>query len=169
MIVALLLLAILKLNHGAFTYSLDDPYIHLALSDQIRHGNYGINAGHHAAPSSSILFPFLLTAASGTPLHPYLPLLFNLFALFLTIEIIRRLLSHLNLAQDRAGTALVSAGVILTIFFLNVIGIAFTGLEHSLHVASVAAVIYGLGPLPRHEEDACMAACCNRSLSAAAL
>jgi len=74
-IVAILFLAILKLNHGTFTYSLDDPYIHLALSDQIRHGHYGISAGHHAAPSSSILFPFLLAVASGAPSHPYLPLL----------------------------------------------------------------------------------------------
>lgn len=143
-VVAILLLAILKLNHGVFTYSLDDPYIHLALSDQIRHGNYGINAGQHAAPSSSILFPFLLAVASGTPIHPYLPLLLNVFALFLTIEIVRRFLVHLDLTQDRVGTALLAAGVFLAVLCMNVIGIVFTGLEHSLHVASVAAVIYGL-------------------------
>jgi hypothetical protein len=72
-----LVLAILKLNNGTFIYSMDDPYIALALSDQISHGNYGINAGQHAAPASSILFPFLLAAAAGTSLHPYLPLLIN--------------------------------------------------------------------------------------------
>lgn len=143
-IVAIILLAILKLNHGAFTYSLDDPYIHLALSDQIRHGNYGINAGHHAAPSSSILFPFLLAIASGTAIHPYLPLLLNLFALFLTVEIVRRFLAHLDLVQDQTGTALLAAGVVLAFVCMNVIGVVFTGLEHSLHIASIAAVIYGL-------------------------
>jgi len=74
-IIAILFLAVLKLNHGTFTYSLDDPYIHLALSDQSRHGHYGISAGHRAAPSSSILFPFLLALASGALIHPYLPLL----------------------------------------------------------------------------------------------
>lgn len=143
-IVVVLLLAILKLNHGVFTYTLDDPYIHLALSDQIRHGNYGINAGQHAAPSSSILFPFLLVIASGTFIHPYLPLLLNLFALFLTVEIVRRFLAHLDFVQDRGGIAMVAVGVVLAFICMNVIGIAFTGLEHSLHVASVAAVIYGL-------------------------
>src|SRR5271163_4367554 len=70
-IVAGFLLSILKINHGTFVYTLDDPYIHLALSDQIRHGNYGIYPGVHAAPASSILFPFLLTLAAGTGLHPY--------------------------------------------------------------------------------------------------
>ena len=50
-----LILSILKLNNGTFIYSMDDPYIALALSDQISHGNYGINAGQHAAPASSIL------------------------------------------------------------------------------------------------------------------
>ena len=32
-------------------YSLDDPYIHLALARQILHGHYGINPGEFAAPS----------------------------------------------------------------------------------------------------------------------
>ena len=50
-----LFLSILKLNDGAFIYTMDDPYIALALSDQIRHGNYGIDAGLHCAPASSIL------------------------------------------------------------------------------------------------------------------
>ena len=34
-----LFLSILKLNNGTFIYTMDDPYIALALSDQIRHGN----------------------------------------------------------------------------------------------------------------------------------
>jgi hypothetical protein len=135
---------ILKINHGAFTYTLDDPYIHLALSDQIRHGNYGINAGQHAAPSSSILFPFLLVPAAGTSLHPYLPLILNTLALFFTVEIIRRYFLHLELARDRAGIAILAGAIVLIAVCLNVIGIVFTGLEHSLHIATLAAVIYGL-------------------------
>src|SRR6185437_435554 len=143
-ITAALFLAILKINHGTFTYTLDDPYIHLALSSQILHGNYGIHAGQYAAPSSSILFPFLLAAAAGTRLHPYLPLILNVAALFLTIEIIRRFFVHLELARDNIGAMVLAGGVVLMAICLNIIGVVFTGLEHSLHVASVAAIIYGL-------------------------
>src|ERR1035437_4366126 len=76
-----LVLSILKMNNGVFIYSMDDPYIGLAFSDQIRHGNYGMNDGVPAAPDSSILYPLLLAPASGTPLHPYLPLILNTLAL----------------------------------------------------------------------------------------
>jgi hypothetical protein len=139
-----LFLIILKLNSGTFIYTLDDPYIHLALSDQIRHGNYGVNAGLHAAPSSSILFPFLLVPAGGTFLHPYLPLILNSLALFMTVEIMRRFLLHLRLALDTFGTVALAASLVLMAFCFNMIGIVFTGLEHSLHIAAVAGIVYGL-------------------------
>src|SRR5262245_45707833 len=53
-----LIAAILVLNGGTFTYTLDDPYIHLSVSEQIRSGSYGINPHEASAPSSSILYPF---------------------------------------------------------------------------------------------------------------
>ena len=139
-----LFLSILKLNNGTFIYSLDDPYISLALSDQIRHGNYGINAGLHAAPSSSILEPFLLAAASGTPLHPYLPLILNSMALFATLTIVWQFLRHLRLGEDTFGQLVQAVTVLLLALCTNLIGVVFTGLEHSLHIAVTAACIYGL-------------------------
>jgi len=139
-----LVLSILKLNNGAFIYSMDDPYIALALSDQISHGNYGINAGQHCAPASSILFPFLLAAAAGTPLHPYVPLILNSLALFATLAILWRLFAHLRLAEDTFGMVAQAAALLLLAICLNLIGVVFTGLEHSLHIAAVAATIYGL-------------------------
>ncbi|MGD0901877.1 MAG: hypothetical protein ABR924_02945 [Terracidiphilus sp.] len=139
-----LFLSILKLNNGAFIYTMDDPYIALSLSDQIRHGNYGMNAGLHASPASSILFPFLLVPASGTPLHPYLPLILSWMALFATLFIMWRLFKHLRLAEDTFGIVAQAAAVLLLAICLNLIGVAFCGLEHSLHIAAVAACIYGL-------------------------
>ena len=47
--------ALLRLNNGHLVYTLDDPYIHLALAENIIHGHYGVNAGEFSAPSSSIL------------------------------------------------------------------------------------------------------------------
>jgi hypothetical protein len=139
-----LFLSILKLNNGTFVYSMDDPYIGLALSDQIRHGNYGMNSGLHAAPSSSILYPFLLAPASGTLLHPYLPLMINTLALFATLVIIWRLFTHLGFAQDTFGMVAQAIALLLLAVCLNLIGVVFTGLEHNLHIMMVALTIYGL-------------------------
>jgi hypothetical protein len=136
--------ATLTVNRGVFTYVLDDPYISLALSDQIRHGQYGINTGVPAAPSSSILYPLLLAAGSGTPLHSYLPLIFNIIGLFFTLELSRRLLLHLKLSDDGFGTFVQAMWIVLMALCFNLAGVVFTGLEHSVHIALVAATIYGL-------------------------
>ncbi|MBN2327748.1 MAG: hypothetical protein JXR73_11395 [Candidatus Omnitrophica bacterium] len=64
---------ILVMNHGVFCYTLDDAYIHLALSENIIHGHYGINPGECSSPSSSILWPFLLAPWALTPFHLYYP------------------------------------------------------------------------------------------------
>src|SRR5262249_7930106 len=58
------LAALMMLNHGAITYTLDDAYIHLALAEHISHGHYGINATEFSAPSSSIAWPFILAPAA---------------------------------------------------------------------------------------------------------
>ncbi len=46
---------IVRETGGAFGYSLDDPYIHLRLSQVLAHGTYGINLGESASrvPRSS--------------------------------------------------------------------------------------------------------------------
>ena len=67
-------------THGHFTYSLDDPYIHLALAEQLVHGHYGINATEISSPSSSVVWPYLLVFLSGSRFHPYVPLIWNLLA-----------------------------------------------------------------------------------------
>ena len=38
------LVYILVLNSWHFTYTLDDPYIHLALAEKLIHGHYGIDS-----------------------------------------------------------------------------------------------------------------------------
>jgi hypothetical protein len=77
----LFMVAILVANEGHFAYTLDAPYTHLTLAEQIRHGTYGLNAGEPAAPSSTILFPLLLVPLLG--LGQYGPALLCLLALAL--------------------------------------------------------------------------------------
>lgn len=146
-LLVVLIVGILRRNHGTFTYTLDDPYIHLALSDQIRHGNYGLYPGSHAAPSSSILFPFLLAILSGTSLHPYFPLVINIACLFGTVEIVRRFLQYLRLGNDNLAVSAQAAALVLIALSFNLVGVVFTGLEHNLHILLVAATVYGAAML----------------------
>lgn len=76
-VVAVLVVGIRRSTGGHFVYALDDPYIHLALAQQIAHGHYGINPGEASSPSSSLLWPFLLVPFAGTRFQVWLPLLWN--------------------------------------------------------------------------------------------
>ena len=75
---------ILILNYGKFVFTLDDPYIHLSLAEQIFNGEYGINPNHKSAPSSSILWPFILAPFAGLEIAPYIILFLNLSCALLT-------------------------------------------------------------------------------------
>jgi hypothetical protein len=144
LILACLILGILKVNQGTFTYTLDDPYIHLALSDQIRHGHYGLSPGVSTAPSSSILYPMILAIASGTRLHPFFPLIINCVCLFISLALMRQFLAKLHLSADSFGRAVEVFFVVLMALCFNMIGVVFTGLEHSLQLATIAAIVLGI-------------------------
>jgi len=89
---ALLLWLVLRATGGAFVYSLDDPYIHLALARSILHGTYGLNPGELSAPSSSILWPFLLApfALLPAPMFELVPLAANAAMLAVSLWLIAR-------------------------------------------------------------------------------
>jgi hypothetical protein len=119
-------------------YSLDDPYIHLALARQILHGHYGINPSEFAAPSSSILWPFLLAPFAFTRLSEFLPLLINLGALLVAVWWLQRWLEG-YLSQ---WWALVATSALA--FALNLYGLVLTGMENSLQVTLVIVVVLSL-------------------------
>ncbi|MDR3793403.1 MAG: hypothetical protein P4L03_08480 [Terracidiphilus sp.] len=137
--------SILVANRGIFTYTLDDPYISLAVGRQIWLGNYGVNALEHSSPSSSILFPFLLAPFSGFSFGVMIPLFLDLAGLLLTVFFLHRLFFHLRI-YPASGFGIVSESVVLiaTVICLNLIAVVFTGLEHSLHIAATAAAVLGV-------------------------
>ena len=53
----------IDLADGHLIYTLDDPYIHLAVARNILLGGYGVNATEFSSPSSSILWPWLLAVS----------------------------------------------------------------------------------------------------------
>lgn len=146
-------------------YTLDDPYIHMALAENIARGHFGVNPGEYANPSSSIAWPWLLAAFEMLGVMLYAPLLVNIACFVATVRVILAF-SLKRMAHDArsARHALVVLGLALLAF--NVFGVIFTGMEHSLHVLlSVIAVtrlidgkydrwtllVLVLGPLVRFE------------------
>lgn len=145
------LISILTLNHGQFTYALDDPYIHLALAENILRGVYGINIEEAAAPSSSIAFPFVLAGLLKIGLGVQAPLIVNLLCLLASSALLWRIFTQFVFADAPKAAAIFALTALVC---LNGIGVAFTGMEHSLQILATLTAAYGLiatseGRLPR--------------------
>lgn len=125
---------------GGFEYPLDDPYIHLAIAEQIAGGTYGVNAGEAAAAASSPLFPLLLTPFAGSDLQRYLPLFWNMAGLFAAAALWGRILWQAGYGGNAMGVAFAIVGPIT----LNFAGLAMVGMEHMLHAAASLAIVLGL-------------------------
>jgi hypothetical protein len=139
---ALELAAILWLDGGSFVYTLDDPYIHLALAAQLRHGHYGINAGELAAPSSSLLWPLLLAPFGDSAALELLPLALNAFLCLATAGLFARIATRALGASDGAQLGAVACALGL-VAVSNCIGLAYTGMEHSLQLWLAVASLWG--------------------------
>jgi hypothetical protein len=138
---------ILFLNSGHFVYTLDDPYIHLALAEHIARGHYGINAAEYSAPSSSILWPFLLAPLMRTPFGEFAPLAINFFASLLTLSVLTALVE--KTFPDSAygpGRASRLRGLVIVLMVLgsNLVGLIFTGMEHSLQLLATLTLLQGI-------------------------
>lgn len=137
------LIAILFENGGYFAYSLDAPYVHLSLAEQICAGHYGINAGENVAPSSSILYPFLPSLLSYAGFGQYSALAVC-FASTLAIGwLFCRLADEARIPFRRLSRPALLVASLAAILSLNLIGLEFTGLEHSLHTALALGSLLG--------------------------
>lgn len=144
LIAAVAIVAILVLNDGRLTYTLDDAYIHLALSENVASGHYGIEPGEYSAPSSSILWPILLAAGAGLPGHGLLPLLIGLIATLATIELLTRVCERADLVGRHGQRVFVAVLLSVLVVVLNLVGVVLTGMEHSLQVALALTVVLGM-------------------------
>jgi len=119
-----------------FTYALDDPYIHLALAERMRHGLYGINAGEPASSASSILWPFLLLPFAGTRFYDFVPLIFNFvfgaMVAYLFGALLDRCYPPKKITLSQRGMVWLTAALML--LSTNLFGLTFMGLEHVLEL-----------------------------------
>ena len=124
---------------GRFEYPLDDVYIHLAMADGIAAGGYGVNAGEYASAASSPLYPYLLAPLSGLHIQRYIPILINVLALVTATLLWARIVVD---ALGRTGMGFVLA--VFGLIALNLPQLAFSGMEHTLHILATLAVVRGI-------------------------
>ena len=159
LIYGLLVLALLGIVlgrlHGGFSYSLDDPYIHLALAQQIAHGHYGINAGEAASPSSSIVWPLLLVPFSWAPFRFAVPLLWNIGFGLAQCVVLGRLIDRSRILGAAPGSIVRWLAAAAAIVCVNLLGLTFLGMEHVLQVLLVTGCAWAMlesyegRPVPR--------------------
>ncbi len=127
---------------GIFEYALDDVYIHLAMSEQVALGGYGVNMGESASASSSILYSYLLAPFAGFGWHHWWPLVLGIGALMAAAVLWARIL---QVAADFGGNVVMLAALALGgPLFLHFQAVALIGMEHMLHVVATLLVLNGL-------------------------
>ncbi len=135
LVVAFLLAgATVLLCGGRFEYTLDDPYIHLSLAENLARGHYGVNAEEACSPSSSILWPFLLAPLARVPAGDLFPLFLNLLFSLLAVLLAASLLREEGLRRAPLLALLLALGTGLW-------AVALTGMEHSLQLLLASAAL----------------------------
>src|SRR5258708_11690586 len=143
-IIGVVAVATIILCNGHFIYSLDDPYISLALGWHISHGLYGLNQGEAASPSSSILCPFLLASFAWCLWQEWIPAVANTMAAAGTSALFAAIIFHSGIATRPVQFGRTVFLVVVLCVAINIVGIVFTGLEHSLHALTSVAIVLGL-------------------------
>lgn len=141
--VALIVMTLMKTG-GVWEYALDDVYIHLAMSEQLWNGGYGVNAGEYASASSSVLYPYLLAPLSPFEFHAYWPLVIGLVTLVASAVLWARVL---KVAAEGASVPMHWALLALAALgpaFLGWPAMTLIGMEHMLHVLVTLMVLIGL-------------------------
>ncbi|MFN2138234.1 MAG: hypothetical protein ACK2UK_19925 [Candidatus Promineifilaceae bacterium] len=145
LIIAVELVVILVVNDGHLVYTLDDTYIHMALSENIKRGHYGVNLNEVSSPSSSILWPFLLAPFMSPPIADYAPLVINIVIAFATLAVYARLVTiALCPCDDKESNIIAGLIVLLLIPMTNLVGQVFLGMEHELQTFLSALLVLGL-------------------------
>ncbi|MCP5088794.1 MAG: hypothetical protein GY952_18550 [Rhodobacteraceae bacterium] len=141
---AVLIAMTLVKTGGVFEYALDDVYIHLAMSEQVARGGYGVNPGEAASASSSILYSYLLAPMAGFAWHHWWPLILGLIALVGASLLWARVLHK---ATEEGGAEFEAAALLLALLgpmVLHFQAMALIGMEHMLHVMLTLLLLNGL-------------------------
>ena len=152
----LLRLASLPFTDYKFIYGLDDPYIHLALSERITRGEYGINPGEIASPSSSVIYPFLLTLGFYLNIPEAFPFWLSLISMAGALWMVAGFIWD-RVAENGTPPShwFIILGGVGIVFSLNAPTFPMIGMEHPLHILGTVMVLRGIhGLLGGNKRDA---------------
>lgn len=145
-----LLYYVLRFTGGHLIYTLDDPYIHLSLAENLLRGHYGVNLNEVASPSSSIIYPFLLAATLALGFGDTAPLVLNIVGALGGAWLLAGFLwDALHKSEDGKGSWVAYVTVPFLLLAVNGYALAFTGMEHTLHVFASLAIVAGLTRVSR--------------------
>ena len=126
-------------NDGHFVYALDDPYIHLAVADNLAfHGTWGVDPGVYESASSSPAWTVLTSLGLIVLPVPdlWVPLVLNVGAGLWILWQLARIDPFGRLAPPVRW-----AGLLLLGLPIGLVHGTFIGMEHLLHAALVLAVV----------------------------
>jgi hypothetical protein len=141
-VLAVLVLHTLRTTGGRLVYVLDDPAIHLSVAENlVRHGTWGVEAGHFQSASSSPLWTVLLAGyLLVSPLSDALgPLLLNAGAAVAVIAVLGGNQTVLRPSLRRPLDAAAVAALVAVPLFLP--ALTLVGMEHVLHMALVLGAV----------------------------
>jgi hypothetical protein len=164
-LVALLHRASLAQTGGAYTYPLDDTYIHLAIARSLADaGVYGVTPAGFTSASSSIGWPLVLAAARKIAGERLLaPLALNVLAGAWLVVVVAQALER---EGARAPVSTRALWVLLVVGLAPLPTLALLGMEHTLHAA--LALVFALhaadwlaaaAPSPASTRAVAVAAC----------
>jgi hypothetical protein len=142
------LVRILLYTHGHLVYVIDDPGIHLAMARNLaEHGTWGVSPGVYESASSSPLWTLMLAGVIkvASPLGSVAPLVGNLVAGVWILWIFASRQRFPVLAKGNWGSWVFV--IVLPLCGLFLPGLAYTGMEHTLHSAVALMVVVLLAVL----------------------
>ncbi len=126
------------LTRGELVLPLDDAYIHFAIARTLAdHHAYGLQPGAFSTPSSSLLWPLLLALPRwlGAPLD-WSALVIGLVAGAASLVLVEDVLAREGVTMRARTILLFAIGALVPL-----VPMALLGMEHSLHIAVVLALV----------------------------
>lgn len=141
--------AILITNSGVMVYTLDDAYIHLAISKNLNlYSVFGITRYEFSSSTSSPLWNLMVSAVFLlVGINDLVPLALNVIFASVAVVVFYLLLKNFDMSSKYLTAVLISV-----VFFTSLPSLVFTGLEHTLHVVfSIAFVVISARILSQDE------------------
>ncbi len=142
--------AILAINSGLMIYTLDDPYIHLAISRNLNeYSVFGITRYEFSSSSSSLIWNLILSATFVlVGISDAIPLILNIIIASIAVVTCYSLLKHMDMSSRYITVVLLSF-----VFFTSLPSLVFTGMEHTLHILFSMMFVIISSRILSHEES----------------